>query len=93
MNTKKSAFALIYFQKTIRAIGGFSNTTFLDTIETYNLAENIWTTLDIKLLSKQCAHSSVVHNKKFFVIGGVYRVKHFLQFTQVKQISLVLYLR
>ena len=73
MNTKKSAFVLIYFQKTIWAIGGFSNTTFLDTIEAYNLAENIWITLDIKLLSKRRCHSAVVYNQKFFVVGGYYR--------------------
>ena len=59
----------------IWAIGGFSNNTHLDTIDTYDLAANKWTTLDIKLLSKRCGHSAVVHNKKFFVIGGVNRGK------------------
>ena len=72
MNTKRSRFALIYFQDKIWAVGGDSNKTYLDTIETYSLADNKWTTLDTKLLSKRCGHSAVVHNKKIFVIGGFY---------------------
>ena len=70
MNTKRSNFALIYFDDKIWAIGGYSNGTHLDTIETYNLAENKWTTANTKLLSKRSDHRAAVHNKKFFVIGG-----------------------
>ena len=71
MNTKRCSFALIYFQDEIWALGGFSNESSQDAIETYNIADNRWTTVDTKLLSKRCGHSAVVHNKKFFVIGGV----------------------
>ena len=70
MNTKRSCFLLIYFQKKVWAIGGYSNGTNLDTIETYQLSENKWTTIDTKLLSKRSGHSAVVHNNKFFVVGG-----------------------
>ena len=72
MNTKRNNFALIYFEDKIWAIGGYSNgtTIYLDTIENYSLAENKWTTTNTKLLSKRCGHRAVVHNKKFFVIGG-----------------------
>ena len=70
MNTKRGAFPLIYFQEKIWAIGGWSNGTSIDTIETYELSENKWTTIDNKLLSKRSGHNAVVHNKKFFVIGG-----------------------
>ena len=69
-NEWENAFALISFQDIIRAIVGISNKTILDTIETYYLAENKWTTIDTKLLSNRCNHSAVVHNKKFFVVGG-----------------------
>ena len=71
MNTKRWVLALIYFQDKIWAIGGISNKTSVDTIESYNLAENKWTTLNTKLLSKRCGHRVVVHNEKFFVIGGI----------------------
>ena len=70
MNTKRSKFALVYFEDKIWAIGGRLNKTPLDSIETYDLAKNKWTNLDIKLLTKRSGHSAVVHNKKFFVIGG-----------------------
>ena len=70
MNAKRCRFALIYFQYKIWAIGGYSNNTHLDTIETFDLAENKWTTINTKLLSKRGGHSAVVHNKKFYVIGG-----------------------
>ena len=73
MNTKKCAFPLIYFDDKIWAIGGRSNGTSLDTIETYELSENKWTTIDTKLLSKRSGHSAVVNNNKFFVIGGLDR--------------------
>ena len=63
-------FPLIYFEDKLWAIGGWSNETFLDTIESYDICENKWTTIGTKLLSKRCDHSAVVHNKKFFVIGG-----------------------
>ena len=71
MNIKRSAFSLIYFQDKIWAIGGYSGKTRLDTIETFDLAENKWTTIDTKLLSRRASHSAVVHNKKFYVMGGV----------------------
>ena len=71
MNTKRASFPLIYFQDKTWAIGGVSNGICLDTIETYDLSENKWTTIDTKLLSKRCSHSAIVHNNKFFVIGGV----------------------
>ena len=74
MNTKRSEFALIYFQSKVWAIGGCSTSDCIDTIESYNLAENKWTTLDTKLLSKRCGHCAVVHNKKIFVIGGFNQV-------------------
>ena len=70
MNTKRSSLALIYFEDRLWAIGGNSNNKSLDTIETYNLADNKWTTIDIKLLSKRRCHSAIVQNTKFFVIGG-----------------------
>ena len=70
MNTKRISFPLIYFQNEIWAIGGWSNEICLDTIETYDLSENRWTTIDTKLLSKRYGHSAIVHNNKFFVIGG-----------------------
>ena len=68
MNTKRSDFALIYFQDKIWAVGGFSNNTHLDTLETYDLVENEWTTVDNKLLSKRYGYSTVVYNKQLFVI-------------------------
>ena len=70
MNTKRGMFALIYFQNKIWAIGGYSGKNFLNTIETYDLAKNIWTTIDTKLLSKRDGPSATVHNTKVFVIGG-----------------------
>ena len=70
MNTKRDAFALIYFQDKIQAIGDWSNEKIIDTIETYDLGENKWTTIDTKLLTKRIGHSAVVHNTRFFVIGG-----------------------
>ena len=73
MNIKICKFALIYFQDKIWVIGGRSNFTTIDTIETNQLNENKWTTIDSKLLSKRSGHSAVVHNKKFFVIGGYYQ--------------------
>ena len=75
MNTKRSSFPLIYFQDIIWAIGGRSHKAILDTIETYNLAANKWTTVDTKLLTKRFGHSAVVHKQKFFIIGGSYRNK------------------
>ena len=71
MNTKRSSFPLLYFKDKIWAIGGWSNGVILDTIETYELSENKWTTIDTKLLSKREGHSAVVHNNNFFVIGGL----------------------
>ena len=71
MNTKRAVFPLVFFQDKIWAIAGFSGTTKLDTMETFDIAENKWTTVDTKLLSKRCNHSAVANNKKFFVIGGV----------------------
>ena len=53
-------------------IGGRSNQAYFDRIETYNLAENKWTTVDTKLISKRYGHSAIVHDKKFFIIGGLY---------------------
>ena len=70
MNTKKTSFPLVYFQDKVWAIGGFSNQNILDTIETYDVGENRWTTIDKKLLQNRCGHSAVVHGKKFYVIGG-----------------------
>ena len=70
MNIKRGCFPLLYFQDQIWAIGGWSNRTSLDTIETYDLSINKWTTIDTKLLSKRSGHNAVVHNNKFFVIGG-----------------------
>ena len=72
MNTKRCAFPLIYFQDKIWAIGGHNGDDGIDIIETYNLTENNWTTVDTKLLSKRCYHSAVVNDNKYFVIGGVY---------------------
>ena len=73
LNTKKGCFPLIYFQDKVWAIGGLSNGASFDTIETYELSENKWTTIDTKLQSKRSGHSAVVHNNKFFVIGGLGR--------------------
>ena len=70
MNTKRNSFALIYFQDKVWAIGGISNGQTLNTIETYDLAENKWTTIDTKLLQRREGHGAVANNDKFFVIGG-----------------------
>ena len=69
MNTKRRACALIYFQDKLWVNGGM-NTTYMETIEIYDLAENRWTINDTKLLSQRAQHGALVHNKKFFVIGG-----------------------
>ena len=71
MNTSRCAFALTYFQDKVWAIGGDSNMNLLDTVETYDLGENKWTAADVRLLQKRAGHSAVVHDKKFFVIGGI----------------------
>ena len=70
MNTKRSRFPLVYFQNKVWAIGGHSNKNVLDTIETYDVGENRWTTIDKKLLQNRYGHSAVVHNKNLYVIGG-----------------------
>ena len=70
MNTKRCALAIIHFQDKIWAIGGTSTKASYDIIETYDLAQNNWSTIDTKLLSKRYGHRAVVHNKKFFVVGG-----------------------
>ena len=70
MNTKRSSFSLTYFQNKVWAVGGVSNGKVLDKIETYDIGENRWTTIDKKLLQNRFAHSAVVHNKNFYVIGG-----------------------
>ena len=69
---KKLFSSSVYFQDKIWAIGGWSSGTHIDSIETYDLSENKWTTIDTKLLAKRSGHSAVVHNNKFFVIGGTY---------------------
>ena len=71
MNASRCALALTYFQDKVWAIGGCSNMNALDTVETYDLGENKWTTADVRLLQKRTGHSAVVHDKKFFVIGGI----------------------
>ena len=71
MNTKRSRLALIYFQNKIWAMGGTTKRIINDSIETYDLAENKWTIINVKLLKKRHGHQAVVHNKKFFVIGGL----------------------
>ena len=70
INAKICEFALVYFQHKLWATGGFSGKTRLNTIESCDLAQNKWTTVDTKLLSKRCGHSALVDNKKLFVIGG-----------------------
>ena len=74
MNTKRVELTLTYFQGKIWAIGGCNYTnlfgTYLETIETFDLAINKWTTSSLKLLTKRCGHSTVAHDKKLFVIGG-----------------------
>ena len=77
MNTKRSSFPLVYFQEKVWAIGGRSNKNVLDTIETYDVGENRWTTIDKKLLQNRYGHSAVVHNKNFYVIGGYTKNKLF----------------
>ena len=71
MKTSRMKFALTYFQDKVWAIGGGSNMNVLDTVETYDLGENKWTTADVSLFQKRTGHSAVVHDKKFFVIGGI----------------------
>ena len=73
MNTKRRSFPLVYFQNKVWAIGGLSNKIVLDTIETYDVGENRWTTIDKKLLQNRYGHSAVVHNKNFYVRGGFFR--------------------
>ena len=74
MNTKRLEFTLTYFQGKIWAIGGFNysndNETWLDTIETFDLAINKWATSHLRLLTKRCGHSTVAYDKKLFVVGG-----------------------
>ena len=73
MNAKRCSFSLTYFENKVWAIGGCSkpNGHDLDTIETYNLSENKWTTIGTKLLSKRKGHCAVAYNKKLFVVGGL----------------------
>ena len=70
MNIKRSDFPLIYFQGEIWAIGGWSNGGYINTIEIYDICENKWNTVDTKLLLKRSSHRAIVHDKKFFVVGG-----------------------
>ena len=70
MNTKRNSFPLVYFHDKVWAIGGYSNQNVLDTIETYDIGENRWTTIENKLLQNRYGHSAVVHNKNLYVIGG-----------------------
>ena len=70
MNTKRCSFPLVYFHDKVWAIGGYSNQNVLDTIETYDIGENRWTTIENKLLQNRYGHSAVVHNKNLYVIGG-----------------------
>ena len=72
MNFKKCFFTLTYFQQKVWAIGGFDSVDgeSFDTIETYNLAEDNWSIIDVKLLKKRLGHSTVAYNDKLFVIGG-----------------------
>ena len=72
MNTKRSYFTLTYFQQKVWAIGGYDTveSNSFDTIETYNLAEDNWSIIDVKLLKKRLGHSTVAYNDKLFVIGG-----------------------
>ena len=72
MNFKKCFFTLTYFQQKVWAIGGFDSVDgeSFDTIETYNLAEDKWSIIDVKLLKKRMGHSTVAYNDNIFVIGG-----------------------
>ena len=74
MNTRRCQFTLTYFQGKVWAVGGFDVTnnveTWYDSIETFNLATNKWTTSDLKLITERCGHSTVAHREKLFVIGG-----------------------
>ena len=73
MNTKRYYFTLTYFQQKVWAIGGcdkkFRGKSF-DTIETYDMVEDKWTIVDIRLLKKRKGHGAVAYNDKLFVIGG-----------------------
>ena len=71
MNARRCAFALTYFQGKVWAIGGASSKKVLDTVETYDLGENKWTTSDVRLLQKRVGHGAAIHGKKIFVIGGI----------------------
>ena len=75
MNSKRSSLALVYFQHEVWAVGGCRDGESSNAIETYDPAENKWTTIDAKLQVKRRDHSAVVHGKKIFVIGGVRRNK------------------
>ena len=72
MNIKRCYFTLTYFQQKVWAIGGVDtvDSKIVDTIETYNLAEDKWSIIDVKLLKKRLGHSTVAYNDKLFVIGG-----------------------
>ena len=74
MNTKRVELTLTYFQGKIWAIGGYNRlndtNTWLDTIETFDLAQNKWTVSHLRLLTKRCGHSTVAYDKKLFVVGG-----------------------
>ena len=74
MNTKRFQLTLTYFQEKIWAVGGFNNSngtyTWLDTIETFDITQNKWTTSHLKLLTKRCGHRAVAYDEKLFVIGG-----------------------
>ena len=74
MKNKRVDFTLTYFEGKIWAIGGYNYTngtgTWLDTIETFDITQNKWTTSNLKLQSKRSGHSTVAYDKKLFVIGG-----------------------
>ena len=74
MNTKRLELTLTYFQGKIWAIGGYNKLNgteaWLDTIETFDITQNKWTTSHLKLQTKRCGHSTVAYDKKLFVIGG-----------------------
>ena len=50
MNTSRLAFALTYYQDKVLAIVGSSNMKKLNTVETYDLGDNKWTTAGARLL-------------------------------------------
>ena len=73
MNTKRSECTLTYFQGKIWAIGGFNDVDkWLDTIETFDITQNRWTTSNLRLLTERAGHGTVAYDKKLFVVGGGY---------------------